>query len=215
MALTGKLSVEVTLQTPAAKYFNIFITQFHKFQNICERIHEAKMHEGDNWHVPHSVKNWTLIVDGKPIKLKEKIEAIDKENKSVTYNFFDGDISKNYKVFKVFLQVFEKSDNWHVPHSVKNWTLIVDGKPIKLKEKIEAIDKENKSITYNLFDGDISKNYKVFKFFFQVFEKSDGGATAKFTIEYEKINENVEAPYGFMEFFDKGAKEVDSYLLKA
>ncbi|KAL1307925.1 hypothetical protein HN51_049833 [Arachis hypogaea] len=152
MALSGKLSIEVTVQTPAAKYFNIFITQSHKFQNICERIHEAKLHEGDNWHVPHSVKNWTLIVDGKPIKFKGKIEAIDKENKSITYNLFDGDISKNYKVFKLFLQVFEKSD---------------------------------------------------------------GGASAKFTIEYEKINENVEAPYGFMELFDKNAKEFDSHLLKA
>ncbi|KAL4299106.1 hypothetical protein S245_058562 [Arachis hypogaea] len=152
MALSGKLSVEVTVQTPAAKYFNIFITQFHKFQNICERILQAKLHEGDNWHVPHSVKNWTLIVDGKPIKLKEKIEAIDKENKLMTYNFFDGDISKNYKVFKVFLQVFEKSD---------------------------------------------------------------GGASVKITIEYEKINENVEAPYGFLEFFEKSAKDIDSHLLKA
>ncbi|XP_025664370.1 MLP-like protein 31 [Arachis hypogaea] len=90
-----------------------------------------------------------------------------------------------------------------------------DGKPIKLKEKIEAIDKENKSTTYNFFDGDISKNYKVFKVFVQVFEKSDGGASVKFTIEYEKINENVEAPYGFLEFFEKSAKDIDSHLLKA
>ncbi|XP_057726849.1 MLP-like protein 423 isoform X1 [Arachis stenosperma] len=139
MALSGKLSVEVTLQTPAAKYFNIFITQFHTS-------------------------------------------------------------------FKTFVKESLK------PRCMK---VITDGKPFKLKEKIEAIDKENKSITYNFFDGDISKNYKVFKVFLQVFEKSDGGASIKFTIEYEKINENVEAPYGFLEFFEKSAKDIDSHLLKA
>ncbi|XLR29965.1 hypothetical protein S83_057865, partial [Arachis hypogaea] len=88
------------------------------------------------------------------------------------------------------------------------------GKPTKLKEKVEAIDKENKSMAYIFFDGDISKKYIVFKVFLQVFEKNDGGASAKFTIEYEKINENVEAPYGFLELFDKNAKEIDSHLLK-
>ncbi|MED6107766.1 hypothetical protein PIB30_017258 [Stylosanthes scabra] len=152
MALSGKLSIEAPIQTPPAKYFNIFVTQFHNFQNICSKIPEAKIHEGDNWHVTHSVKNWTLIVDGKPIKLKEKMEKIDKENKSMTYKFFDGDLSKNYKVFNVFLQVIEKND---------------------------------------------------------------GSASCKITVDYEKINENVEAPYGFMEFFDKSIKDIDSHLLKA
>ncbi|MED6161186.1 hypothetical protein PIB30_058320 [Stylosanthes scabra] len=126
MALTGKLSVETPIQTPPAKYFDIFITEFHNFHSICEKVHEAEIHEGDDWHVTDSVKNWTLIVDGKPIKLKEKMEKIVKENKSITYKFFDGDI-----------------------------------------------------------------------------------------IDYEKINESVEAPYGFMEFFDKSLKDIDSHLLKA
>ncbi|MED6107770.1 hypothetical protein PIB30_017262 [Stylosanthes scabra] len=152
MALNGKLSVETPIQTPAAKYFDIFITQFHNFHSICEKVHEAEIHEGDDWHVTDSVKNWTLVVDGKPIKLKEKMENIEKENKSITYKFFDGDISKNYKVFNIF---------------------------------------------------------------FQVIEKNDGNTSAKITVDYEKINENVEAPYGFMEFFDKSLKDIDSHLIKA
>ncbi|MED6161182.1 hypothetical protein PIB30_058316 [Stylosanthes scabra] len=152
MALTGKLSVEAPIQTPPAKYFNIFITQFHDFHSICERIHEGEIHEGDDWHVTDSVKNWTINIDGKPIKLKEKMEKIEKANKSITYKFFDGDISKNYKVFEFLLQVIEQND---------------------------------------------------------------GSASCKITIEYEKINENVEAPYGFLEFFDKCLKDIDSHLLKA
>ncbi|MED6107768.1 hypothetical protein PIB30_017260 [Stylosanthes scabra] len=152
MALSGKLSVEAPIQTPPAKYFDIFITQFHNFQNICGNIHEGEIHEGDDWHVTDSVKNWTINIDGKPTKLKEKMEKIDKEKKAITYKFFDGDISKNYKVFNFLLQVIEKSD---------------------------------------------------------------GSASCKITVDYEKINENVEAPYGFIEFFDKSLKDIDSHLLKA
>ena len=90
-----------------------------------------------------------------------------------------------------------------------------DGKVTTSKETIEAIDEQNKSITYNIFDGDISQHYKVFKLILQVIEKNDGGASVKWTVEYEKINDNVEPPYGYMEYFDKCTKEMDGHLLKA
>ena len=90
-----------------------------------------------------------------------------------------------------------------------------DGKVSTCKESIEAIDEQNKSITYNLFDGDISQHYKVFKLILQVIENTGGGASVKWTIEYEKINEDVEPPYGYMEYLDKGTKEIAGHLLKA
>ncbi|MED6161187.1 hypothetical protein PIB30_058321 [Stylosanthes scabra] len=153
MALSGKISIEVMIQSPAAKFFNVFTNQVYNFQNICERVHQGKLHEGDDWHSTDSAKQWTLLIDGKIITLKENIEGVDEENKSITYNFFDGDISPQYKAFKVFFQVIEN-------------------------------------------------------------EKNDNGiASTKFSIEYEKNNENVETPYGFLEFFDKAIKEVDVHLL--
>ena len=90
-----------------------------------------------------------------------------------------------------------------------------DGKVSTCKESIEAIDEQNKSITFNLYDGDISQHYKFFKNTLQVIEKNDGSASAKWTIEFEKINEDVETPYGYLEFLDKCSKDMDGHLLKA
>lgn len=71
------------------------------------------------------------------------------------------------------------------------------------KENIEVLDKKNKSITFNLFEGDVEQHYKMLKINLQVIDKEDnggGGAIAKWTIKYEKINHNVEPPYGYLDY---------------
>ncbi|MED6222626.1 hypothetical protein PIB30_066089 [Stylosanthes scabra] len=108
-----------------------------------------------------------------------------------------------------------EGDDWHSTDSVKHWTLLIDGKVKTLKEKIEAIDEEKNSIIYQVFDDDISLHYKVFKFILQVNEKNDESACVKWTIEYEKINENVETPYGYLDFIEKTTKDIADHALKA
>ncbi|KAK7260761.1 hypothetical protein RIF29_27058 [Crotalaria pallida] len=93
--------------------------------------------------------------------------------------------------------------------------MALTGKVSTAKERIETIDESNKTITYIAFDGDIEKDYKVFKVIFQVAEKDDGSGTVKWTIEYEKINENIEPPYGYLDCYTKITKDVDAHLLKA
>lgn len=71
------------------------------------------------------------------------------------------------------------------------------------KENIEVLDEKNKSITFNLFEGDVEQHYKMLKINLQAIDKEDnggGGAIAKWTIEYEKINHNVEPPYGYLDY---------------
>lgn len=65
-ALSGKVESEVEVQSPAAKFFNLFVTQLHDVQNITEVVHGTKVHQGD-WHGvgSDSVKHWTYTV-GKP-----------------------------------------------------------------------------------------------------------------------------------------------------
>ncbi|XP_027362149.1 MLP-like protein 43 [Abrus precatorius] len=151
MALSGKLSAEIRIQTPPAKFFNFVAKQLNHVQNVTEKVHQTKLHQGD----------------------------------------------------------------WHAIGSVKQWTYVIDGKVTTCKESIEAIDERNKSITYNLYDGDVSHQYKILKLIFQVIEKNDGGAFAKGTIEYENINEHVEPPYGYMEYITKVFQDIDAHLLKA
>ncbi|XP_061357320.1 MLP-like protein 43 [Gastrolobium bilobum] len=152
MALTGKITTEFGIKTPASKFFNLFSKQLHHVQNITDRIHGGKIHQGDDWHGPDSVKHWTYTIDGKVVTCKEKIEHLDEENKSMTFNLFEGDIAQQYKIFKLNVQVIDKSG---------------------------------------------------------------GGSTAKWTIEYEKINENVEPPYGYLDYLTKVTKDSDDHLLGA
>ncbi|MED6107757.1 hypothetical protein PIB30_017249 [Stylosanthes scabra] len=152
MAISGKISVEFEIQVPATKYFNILTKEFHNIQNICERVHGANLHQGDDWHCTDSVKQWTCLIDGKVITCKEKIEAIDEEKKSLSYKLFDGDVGENYKVFNMSVQLSETNNEC---------------------------------------------------------------ALVKWSIEYEKINEDAKTPYAYLEFLEKGTKEVADHLLKA
>ncbi|QHN97389.1 MLP-like protein [Arachis hypogaea] len=111
MALTGKLSSEIGIHAPAAKFFHLMTKQLDHVQNVCERVHETKLHEGDDWHcVGGSVKHWTYVIDGKVTTCKETVESIDEQNLSASYKLFDGDVSQHYKVFKLSFQVSDKEN---------------------------------------------------------------------------------------------------------
>ncbi|RDX64233.1 MLP-like protein 31 [Mucuna pruriens] len=129
MALSGKVETEIEIQAPAAKFYNIFRKQLHHIPNIStERVHGAKVHEGD-WENVGSVKHWDFTIEGKKRSAKEKIESIDDDNKSITYSLFDGEISESYKSLRVTLQVIDKENG-----GVVKWTIEYE----KLKENIVA-----------------------------------------------------------------------------
>ncbi|OIV95105.1 hypothetical protein TanjilG_21495 [Lupinus angustifolius] len=144
MALSGKVSIEFGIKAANSQWFNLFHKNLNQIQNICERVHQAHVHEGD-WHTIGSVKNWTFIIDGKLVKHKEKVEAIDESKKTLTWSFFDEDLGQQYKVFILTMEVNEK-DN--------------------------------------------------------------GSALCKCTIQYELVNENVEPPYAYLDFINKSSKHV-------
>ncbi|XP_057728259.1 MLP-like protein 43 isoform X2 [Arachis stenosperma] len=106
-------------------------------------------------------------------------------------------------------------DVQNICERVHHTKLHQDGKVTTCKETIESIDENNKTVKFNLFDGDISQQYKVLKVTAQEIDNSNGSVSAKWTLEYEKINDNVEAPYGYLELYDKNTKEMDAHLLKA
>ncbi|XP_061336899.1 MLP-like protein 34 [Gastrolobium bilobum] len=105
--------------------------------------------------------------------------------------------------------------DWHSIGSVKQWTYTLDGKVVSCKEKVESIDEEKKTITYSLFDGDVAQKYKTFKLIFQVIDKNDGRAAVNWTIEYERINEDIQPPFSYIEYFYKFATSIDGNLPKA
>ncbi|TKY68509.1 MLP protein 43 [Spatholobus suberectus] len=106
-------------------------------------------------------------------------------------------------------------DDWHHNESVKHWTSTIAGKVTTYHESIESVDEPNKTITFKVFGEDIDNQYKVFKVILQAIDKDHGGAIIKWTIEYEWIGEEVDPPYGFIEYLHKGSRDVDGHLLKA
>jgi len=62
MVLTGKLSTELGIKSSVDKFYNFFATQLHEMQIHCERVHETKLHQGDNWHHTDTVKHWTYVI---------------------------------------------------------------------------------------------------------------------------------------------------------
>ncbi|ESW25296.1 hypothetical protein PHAVU_003G023600 [Phaseolus vulgaris] len=153
MSLSGKVEGEVEIQASADKFFHIFRKKLHHVPNISsERIHAAKVHEGD----------------------------------------------------------------WENVGSVKHWDITIEGKKTSVKEKIEAIDDDNRILTYSLFDGEISESYKSFKGTLQVIDKENNGGIVKWTFEYEKLSENITAasPESYLEFASVVTKDIDDHLLK-
>ncbi|TKY68677.1 MLP protein 31 [Spatholobus suberectus] len=118
MVLKGKVVTEIEIRSSAVQFFNVFANQLHNLQNISGGVHHGKLHEGD-WHDIGSVKSWTLTTEGKVETMKESIEAIDEENKLITFKFFDGEIGKNYKLFRLHVQGIDKEEGG----SIAKWTI--------------------------------------------------------------------------------------------
>ncbi|XP_014490852.1 MLP-like protein 43 [Vigna radiata var. radiata] len=109
----------------------------------------------------------------------------------------------------------QHGEDWHHPDSIKHWTYVLEGKVTTCLERIESVDEANKTITYKLFNGGIDQQFKLFKFIFQAIHKNSGGAIIKWTIEYERVNEKADPPYGYVEYLHKFTRDIDAHLLKA
>lgn len=81
------------------------------------------------------------------------------------------------------------------------------------KEKIEVADDANKLVSYTVTEGELLSFYKSFRPTLQVASKGDG-AVLKWTVEFEKVNDEVPDPELIQEMALQTFKELDAYLLK-
>ncbi|XP_057428193.1 kirola-like [Lotus japonicus] len=130
------------------------------------------------------------------------------------YNLFAKQLHDAQKISDSVHETKVHEGDWHGIGSVKQWTYVVDGKVITCLERIEAIDEQNKTNKYTLFGGDVSSHYKKFTLIFQVIENNDGHDAVKWTVEYEKLREDIEPPNGYMDYFNKLTRDVDAHLIK-
>ncbi|KAL3654492.1 hypothetical protein CASFOL_004173 [Castilleja foliolosa] len=87
-----------------------------------------------------------------------------------------------------------------------------DGKERVAKEIIEAIDEENKSVTYKVIEGDLMELYKSFKLIVHV-DTSGEDNLVTWTLEYEKLNGDVPDPHTLMDVCLKVTKDIETHHL--
>lgn len=88
----------------------------------------------------------------------------------------------------------------------------VDGKERVAKEIIEAIDEENKSVTFKVIEGDLMEHYKEIKLTVHVDTKGEDNLVT-WTIEYEKVKDDVADPHTLMEFCLHVTKDIETHHL--
>lgn len=86
------------------------------------------------------------------------------------------------------------------------------------KDKIVAVDEMNKSVTFDIVEGEITKYFRSYKATIQILvDQSEVGKKkkknmVKWSVEYEKMSEEVPDPTAQVEFLVNMAMEVDNYI---
>ncbi|CAA0839662.1 MLP-like protein 34 [Striga hermonthica] len=125
------------------------------------------------------------------------------------YNFFKHDINDLVKVYPAAfkgVQVLEGEEA--TVGCVKLWSYVLGGIPMTAKERIEAINDAEKSLTIAVIGGDLMGLYKSFNF---TLNASEG--LAKWTFAYEKLTILTPPPELYIPLAITISTLVDAYLL--
>ncbi|KAJ0038683.1 hypothetical protein Pint_22299 [Pistacia integerrima] len=88
MAKMSKMEVQTEVNSSADKFYNVFRHEVQLMPKIIpEKIKDVKLLQGD-WGTVGSVKLWTYVPDKNAAIVKEMIEAIDDENKTIKFKIF-------------------------------------------------------------------------------------------------------------------------------
>ncbi|XP_057960807.1 MLP-like protein 43 [Malania oleifera] len=102
---------------------------------------------------------------------------------------------------------------WETEGSIKQWTYVADGKVETAKEKV-VVDEKNRMVTLVVVEGDPLKYYKAYSVILKVIPKGEGGI-AKWTLEYEKLNEDAPDPHAYLDLALNITRDLDASLLTA
>ncbi|CAL5396714.1 unnamed protein product [Camellia sinensis] len=141
MGLTGKLVRQVEIKSDGDAFHELFRDKPHHVSTMSPgNIHGVDLHEGDWGHVG-SVISWNYThgdwghVDGKKKVIKDVIEAIDEENKSVTFKVIGGDVTELYRTFKITVHVDTKGEN-----NLVTWTFEYEKKSEDVEDPNTLMD---------------------------------------------------------------------------
>ncbi|CAA7033758.1 unnamed protein product [Microthlaspi erraticum] len=103
--------------------------------------------------------------------------------------------------------------DWDSHGAIKSWNYTLNGKPEVYKEKRE-IDDEKMTVTSRGMEGHAMELYKVFDIIFQFIPKSREGCVCKFTLIWEKRNQDSPEPISYMKLLKSLVADMDDHILK-
>jgi hypothetical protein len=86
----------------------------------------------------------------------------------------------------------------------------IDGQAKVAKEKIEAIDDTNKSITFKVIEGDLLQEYKSFKMVVRATPKGED-SLVRWSLEYKKLKEDVPEPKTLLQLLIDVCKDIGTH----
>ncbi|RZC92811.1 hypothetical protein C5167_028065 [Papaver somniferum] len=103
--------------------------------------------------------------------------------------------------------------------SIFVWDYVQGDKPsaVITKVKITAVDHKNMSLTYTVFEGHLTDDYPSFANILAITPTQRNGNNnflVKWSVEYEKANEDIPDPTYFMKMLEDFTKELNTNLLK-
>ncbi|CAL1377824.1 unnamed protein product [Linum trigynum] len=98
--------------------------------------------------------------------------------------------------------------------SIVIWDYVHDEVHKVAKELVEDIDDANFSTTFKVIEGNLLKEYKEFKIVVKATPKSENTSLIHWTMEYEKLNEDVPEPFSVLKFLVHLSKDIDDHHTK-
>ncbi|XP_022972260.1 MLP-like protein 43 [Cucurbita maxima] len=103
---------------------------------------------------------------------------------------------------------------WGKVGSIVHWNYVHDGKSCVAKEIIEAVDEENNMISFKVVEGDLLEAYKSFKLTIHCLPKEDKGSVIHWTLEYEKLHDEVPDSHSLLQFCVDVSKDIEAHLME-
>ncbi|KAI3947508.1 hypothetical protein MKX01_017072 [Papaver californicum] len=99
--------------------------------------------------------------------------------------------------------------------SISLWKYNGGGKEMIAKDRLKMFDKEKRSITYELLEGELKNYYKAMSMTLNVVPKQGAAGNASlvtWSVEFEKVNEDIPNPTAYIDALKLATKELSSQL---
>ncbi|KAM7276423.1 hypothetical protein ACFE04_018289 [Oxalis oulophora] len=99
---------------------------------------------------------------------------------------------------KIINKVDLLEGEWGKPGCVIVWDYNLGGKRVRVTEKMEVIDYDNKRVEFKAIEGNLLEAFKSWKVII-AFTSKGKGCSSVCTFEYEKLNENIPDPTAILD----------------